>query len=89
MELDRYESDMAHQIHLEELNEMEMIVPMTLIERQRLRRWVYSGHGVDSNPWHYKDEGGYEMNYLDAYHRNLAETWGEFYRPCYLVVPNL
>ena len=39
------------EINLEELNEMEDLVPMTRPDRNRLRRWVYSGHSVDENPW--------------------------------------
>lgn len=75
-----------HAIHLEELHEIEKFVPMTLPERNRLRKWVYSGHGVDENPWHYKDCIGYELNYVDGYRKHLAEKWGEFYRPFYTVV---
>lgn len=73
-------------IRLEELHEMEEFIPMTAPERNRIRKWVYSGHSVDSNPWHYKDAYGYELNYLDGYHRHLAEKWGDYYRPFYKVV---
>lgn len=73
-------------IRLEELHEMEEFIPMTTPERNRVRKWVYSGHSVNSNPWHYKDVHGYEMDYLDGYHRHLAEKWGEYYRPFYRVV---
>lgn len=83
----RKPDSLAHAIHLEELHEMENFVPMTLPERSRLRKWVYSGHGVDENPWHYRDHGGYELNYIDGYHRHLAEKWGDFYRPFYRVIP--
>ena len=77
-----------HEVNLEELNEMEDFVPMTRPERNRLRRWVYSGHSIGENPWSYKDEDGYPMNYLDALHRRYKETWGDYYRPFYLVIPN-
>jgi len=76
----------AHAIHLEELHEMEEFIPMTLMERNRLRNWVYSGHSVNENPWHNKDSMGYEMNYVDGYRRHLEEKWGEFYRPFYKAV---
>ena len=77
-----------HEIHLEELHEMEEIFPMTLPERDRLRRWVYAGHSVDENPWGYRDGNGYQLNYLDGLHHRYEEIWGDFYRPCYLVIPN-
>ena len=77
-----------HEVNIEELNEMEDFVPMTRPERTRLRRWVYSGQSVRKNPWNYKDKDGYPMNYLDALHRRYKETWGEYYRPFYLVIRN-
>ena len=53
-------------VNLESLREMEMIVPMTSYEREDLRRWVKSGHDIDSNPWHYYEADYSEMNYLKA-----------------------
>ena len=76
------------EINLEELNEMEDLVPMTRPDRNRLRLWVYSGHSVDENPWGYRDERGYLLNYLDALHHRNEEIWGEYYRPFYLVIRN-
>lgn len=80
------EKTLDQYIRLEELHEMEELVPMTLPERNRLRNWVYRGHSVSQNPWHYRDRMGYELNYLDGYHRHLAEMWGDFYRPFYKVI---
>lgn len=78
---------LEHYICLEELHEMEEIVPMTLPERKKVRNWVYSGHSVSENPWNYRDCFGYELNYLDAYHLYLKRKWGDFYRPFYKVTP--
>lgn len=77
-----------HDIHLEELNETENIVPMTTPDRNRLRRWVYSGHSVDTNPWNYLDDDGNEMNYIEALYRHREETWGRYYRPLYIITKN-
>ena len=49
------------------LQEMEEDVPMTLSERNAIRNWVHKGHELESNPWKYTDELGYELNYLQAY----------------------
>ena len=75
-----------HAVRLEELHEMEEFIPMTLPERERVRKWVYSGHSVSENPWKYHDCYGCELNYLDAYHKHLENIWGEFYRPFYKVI---
>ena len=56
-----------HQVNLETLHEMEDYLPMTLYERGSLRKWVYSGHDPEKNPWNYLDEDGWYMNYLEAY----------------------
>ena len=56
-----------YQINKETLREMEEDVPMTLSERNALRKWVKYGHEVESNPWDYYDSDGYMMNYLQAY----------------------
>jgi len=81
------ENSFGRELCLEEMHEMEETIPMTLSERNRVRKWVYSGHTVRENPWRYKDSDGYELNYLDAYHHHLEEIWGEFYRPFYRVIP--
>lgn len=75
-----------HSLCLEELHEMEEFIPMTLPERERVRKWVYSGHSVSENPWKYRDRYGFELNYLDAYHKHLECKWGEFYHPFYKVI---
>lgn len=56
-----------YEINLEALHEMEEFVPMTLNERNRLRGWVKAGHDIDSNPWHYLEDNGAEMNFLKAF----------------------
>lgn len=56
-----------HQLHLEELREMENIVPMTLSERDHIRKWVRQGHSIDDNPWDLYDSAGIPMNYLRAH----------------------
>ena len=38
-----------YQVNLVALQEMEEAVPMTLRERQCLRKWVYKGNEVESN----------------------------------------
>ena len=40
---------------------------MTLRERSCLRRWVRSGHELESNPWGLLDSDGMPLNYLQAY----------------------
>ena len=75
-----------HSLCLEELHEMEEFIPMTLPERERVRKWVYSGHSVSENPWKYRDRYGFELNCLDAYHKHLECKWGEFYHPFYKVI---
>lgn len=54
------------QIRLEALRELEEDIPMTLPERDKVRRWVRSGHDVETNPWGYTDGEGYPLNYLEA-----------------------
>lgn len=66
-----------HSFNLEELNEMETFVPMTLYERNRLRRWVYSGHSVHDNPWNYYNRMfGYRLDYLEGLRRYLTIKYG-------------
>lgn len=61
---DRHSFD--YQINIEVLHEMELVVPMTLPERTRLRKWVRSGHEVESNPWGYLHSDGSPLNFLQA-----------------------
>lgn len=82
------ENKVWHEIHIEELHEMEEFVPMTTPDRNRLRRWVYTGHSVDSNPWNYKDDDGEEMNFIEALYHHRKEMWGPFYEPFYIVTKN-
>lgn len=79
------EDEIRHAVNLEELREIEESVPMTLGERDRLRRWVYRGNDPSANPWRYRYEDGREMHYIDAYHHHLRVIWGEFYKPYYIV----
>lgn len=65
-----------YQINKETLREMEEDVPMTLSERNALRKWVKYGHEVESNPWDYYDSDGYMMNYLQAYRIKFGYSSG-------------
>ena len=56
-----------YQVNLWTLHEMEEVVPMTLYERESIRKWVRSGHEVESNPWGFLDSDGYPLNYLQAF----------------------
>ena len=56
-----------YQVNLVALQEMEEAVPMTLRERQCLRKWVRKGNEVESNPWNYMDSDGMPLNYLQAF----------------------
>ncbi|MGI6057355.1 MAG: DDE-type integrase/transposase/recombinase [Bilifractor sp.] len=67
---------------------MEEVVPMTTPDRNRLRRWVYSGHSTDTNPWNYLDEDGNKMNFIDALYCHRKEMWGEYYESFYIVTKN-
>ena len=51
-----------YEINVFALQEMEECVPMTIRERQAVRTWVSKGHELESNPWHYADSDGYELN---------------------------
>lgn len=55
------------QINLAALQKMEETVPMTLRERRCLRKWVYKGNEVESNPWNYMDSARMPLNYLQAF----------------------
>ena len=65
-----------YQINKETLREMEEDVPMTLHERESIRKWVKYGHEVESNPWDYYDSDGYMMNYLQAYRIKFGYSSG-------------
>lgn len=65
-----------YQVNILALKEMEEIVPMTIHERNRLRRWVRAGHELDSNPWHYSDSDGYPLNYLHAFRLKYGYSSG-------------
>lgn len=56
-----------YQLNLLALEEMENIIPMTAVERDSLRKWVWKGHNPESNPWNYCDAEGYPLNYLHAF----------------------
>lgn len=65
-----------YQINLCALHEMEDIVPMTRGERYQLRKWVRSGHEIESNPWEYTDSDGMPLNYLEAYRLEYGYSSG-------------
>ena len=65
-----------YQINLCALHEMEDLVPMTRMERFHLRKWVRSGHEIESNPWQYLDSDGIPLNYLEAYRLEYGYSSG-------------
>ena len=72
--IDRHDADF--QFNLCALKEMERLIPMTLPERRALRKWVYSGHEPETNPWGYYDTDGLLMNYIQAYRLELGYAMG-------------
>lgn len=50
----------------QELRAFENTYPMTLGERKEVHKWVLDGNSINTNPWFYYYDNGYEMNYLDA-----------------------
>ncbi len=56
-----------YQVNILALEEMEGIVPMTIRERNALRKWVRTGHELESNPWQDIDSDGIPLNYLQAF----------------------
>ncbi len=56
-----------YQINMEALREMEEMVPMTLLERSRIRYWVKTGHDLETNPFKIYEPDGSGMNYLKAH----------------------
>ena len=70
-----------YDVNLCSLHEMEEVVPMTLLERARLRGWAKAGHDVDTNPWNLFEPDGSEMNFLKAhrirfgYSHGLWDAW--------------
>lgn len=72
-----YDKDsIDYQINLEALHEMEECVPLTLRERKALRKWVHTGHDLESNPWNYTDSDGMPMNYLQAFRLKFGYSSG-------------
>ena len=65
-----------YQVNVFSLHEMEEVVPMTLRERSCLRRWVRSGHELESNPWGLLDPDGMPLNYLQAYRIEYSYSSG-------------
>lgn len=65
-----------YQINLEALREMEEDVPMTLRERNCLRKWVHKGNEVASNPWGFSDPDGLPLNYLQAFRIQFGYSSG-------------
>lgn len=65
-----------YQVNLVALQEMEEAVPMTLRERQCLRKWVRKGNEVESNPWNYMDSDGMPLNYLQAFRIRFGYSSG-------------
>ena len=65
-----------YKINLESFREMEDCVPMTLPERNALRRWVNKGYDLESNPWNSADEFGHPLNYLQAYRLEFGYSSG-------------
>ncbi|MCR5754945.1 MAG: hypothetical protein K6G30_09085 [Acetatifactor sp.] len=64
---------------LEMLRDFEDNVPMTRPERNALRRWVWGGHDINSNPWGYCCGDGWEMSYLEAL-RTDEEIYEVYYK---------
>lgn len=56
-----------YQINIEALREMEELVPMTIHERNAVRKWVKNGHELDSNPWDYYDSDNSPLNFIQAF----------------------
>ncbi len=56
-----------YEINREALRELEEMIPMTSLERSRIREWVMSGHEMETNPFRLCELDGSEMNYLKAY----------------------
>lgn len=65
-----------YQINLETLREMEDLVPMTLHERNAIRKWVHSGHDPESNPWGYFDADGESVNFIEAFRLEFGYAEG-------------
>lgn len=67
---------MDYQNNLIALEEMEKLVPMTRQERDCLRIWVHMGHEAESNPWHYLDGDGLQLNFLEAFRLRYGYSSG-------------
>ena len=57
-------------------HQMEEVVPMTSIERSKLKDWVITGHDLESNPWRYFEPDGSPMNYLKALRIRCGSSHG-------------
>lgn len=81
-----------YEINRFSLHEMEEVVPMTLLERSRIRAWVSEGHDLDSNPWKIFEPDGSDMNYLKAHRirygvpHGLWDSWE--YAPYLCEIPD-
>ena len=65
-----------YQTNLESLREMENLIPMTLHERNAIRKWVHSGHDPESNPWEYFDADGESVNFIEAFRLEFGYAEG-------------
>lgn len=70
------EKAIDHQFNIRALEEMELTIPMTVPERNNLRRWVRQGHEPDSNPWDYRDADGVLLNFLQAFRLRYGYSSG-------------
>ena len=71
--MNKYLSAVEKEYFREKLREFEDTVPMTHPERTALRRWVRSGHDINSNPWGYCYGNGWELSYLEALRIDITE----------------
>lgn len=59
-------SSVEYDANLAAFHELEEVIPMTSMERKSFLNWVRYGHDLDSNPWGYYDQFGFEMCFLRA-----------------------
>lgn len=71
---EQYSSE--YQYFIAVLNEIERLIPMTLRERRSLRRWVYTGHDPETNPWGYYEFDDMPMCFLQAYRLEIGYISG-------------
>lgn len=65
-----------YQVNMESLREMEECVPMTKFERDAIRRWASRGNDIEINPWDFKDQNGWPLNFLQAYRLQYGYSGG-------------